>query len=330
MKTFLRVSSRKSFNGQFSALIILLILIIVFFLLIDVFNINNYSGKWLFLTQSNIISNLLNQISVNAVIAFGMTLVILIRGIDLSVGSMVALVGVVISILYVDFKLPLFLCYLIAIIFNGICGAANGILYAKFRLPPFIVTLATMSIFRGLAFVLVGGQAKFISESEFSLIGNSYIGIIPVSVFIMLVAFLFFHIFLIYTKIGREIYLTGGNEEAAIFSGINVNKVKVIVFSLSGIASAISGILLSSRLGSGSPNVGVQYELDAIAATVIGGTSFNGGIGTIIGALVGATILGVINNGMNLLGITPYFQFVAKGLIILGAVVISGWGASNE
>ena len=308
-------------KGQLSTLIIFLSLVLIMYLLTDVFHVNNDSGKSLFLTESNI-KNVLNQVSINAVIAFGMTLVILLNGIDLSVGSIVAVAGVLASIFFKTFHMPLAVSYILVLFFGALIGGANGILVTRFKLPPFIVTLATMIVFRGLAFIISDGKAMFIPEPEFKIIGNSFIGVFPISVIVMLVCFFSVHFMLSRTTLGRQMYLTGGNEESALFSGVNIKRVRLIAYSLIGLLSSVSGILLASRLGSGSPNVGVQYELDAIAAVVIGGTSFSGGIGTIVGTLIGALILGIISNGMNMLGITPYMQFVVKGLVILGAVIL--------
>ncbi len=291
------------------------------FFLTDVLQLNNSSGKRLFLTESNI-RNILNQVSINAIIAFGMTIVILLNGIDLSVGSMVAVSGVLTSIFFKILHIPLPLSYLFVLASGFLIGSSNGFLVTRFKLPPFIVTLATMIIFRGFSFILSNGNSIFIYEPSFKVIGNSFISIFPIPILIMFLCFILIHIMLSSTILGRKIYLTGGNSESACFSGVNINKVRLIGYALTGILSSLSGILLASRLGSGSPNVGVQYELDAIAAVVIGGTSFRGGIGTVVGSLMGALILGVISNGMNMLGITPYMQFVVKGLVILGAVIL--------
>lgn len=308
-------------KGQGSTFLIFIVLVLFMYLLTDVLHINNEGSKRLFLTESNI-KNILNQVSINAVIAFGMTLVILVNGIDLSVGSMVAVAGVLTSIFFKTIGLPLIFAYILVLFFGGIIGGVNGVLVSRYKLPPFIVTLATMIVFRGLAFIFSNGKAMFIPEPEFKVIGNAFIGIFPISVVVMLVCFLFIHVLLSRTILGRQMYLTGGNEESALFSGVNIKKIRIIAYSLVGFLSAVSGILLASRLGSGSPNVGVQYELNAIAAVVIGGTSFSGGIGTITGTLFGALILGIISNGMNMLGITPYMQYVVKGAVIIGAVIL--------
>ena len=305
-----------------STLFIFIGLCAVIFILTDLLKIGNNGDGWIFLEPGNI-RNILNQISINAIIAFGMTLVILVNGIDLSVGSMVAVAGVALAVFFIQLEIPLLVSYLLVLITGGLVGFSNGIIITRIKLPPFIVTLASYQIFRGLAFLLVDGQAKFTSDESFKVIGNRFLfGFMPISILVMLVIFVLYHLFLSRTAPGRRFYLAGGNEEAATFAGIRVNRVKVTAYTLVGVSAAVSGILLASRLGSGSPNVGVGYELDAIAAAVVGGTSFTGGVGTITGTLIGALILGVISNGLNLLGISPFFQQIVRGLIILGAVIL--------
>jgi len=308
--------------SQASTLLIFLGLSAVIFILTDLLKIGNSRDEWIFLEPGNI-RNILNQISINAIIAFGMTLVILVNGIDLSVGSMVAVAGVTLGVFFIQFEIPLLVSYLLVVIIGGAVGFSNGIMVTKIKLPPFIVTLASFQIFRGLAFILVDGQAKFTTDESFKIIGNRFLfGFMPISILVMLAIFVFYYLLLSRTSLGRQFYFTGGNEEAARFSGIRIDRVRISAYTLIGISAAVSGILLASRLGSGSPNVGVGYELDAIAAAVVGGTSFTGGVGTITGTLIGALILGVISNGLNLLGISPFFQQIVRGLIILGAVIL--------
>lgn len=318
-KIWKRLSGRMS---QASTLLIFLGLSTIIFILTDLLKIGNNSEEWIFLELGNI-RNILNQISINAIIAFGMTLVILVNGIDLSVGSMVAVAGVALGVFFIQFEIPLLVSYLLVIIIGGLVGFSNGIMVTKIKLPPFIVTLASFQIFRGLAFILVDGQAKFTVDESFKIIGNRFLfGFMPISILVMLAIFIFYYLLLSRTSLGRQFYFTGGNEEAARFSGIRIDRVRISAYTLIGISAAVSGILLASRLGSGSPNVGVGYELDAIAAAVVGGTSFAGGVGTITGTLIGALILGVISNGLNLLGISPFFQQIVRGLIILSAVIL--------
>lgn len=305
-----------------STIMVFLLLVFFIFFLTDILKIGNEGDSWIFLNTSNI-RNILNQISINAIIAFGMTLVILVNGIDLSVGSMVAVAGVVLAVFFIDLNVPLVISYLIVIITGTIVGSVNGLLVTKVKMPAFIVTLGSMQIFRGLAFIFAGGQAKFTPDPAFKVVGNTFLfNVLPISILIMLICFVFFHIFLTKTKYGRCFYFTGQNDSAAFLTGVNIDKVRITAYALVGAASGISGILLASRLGSGSPNVGVMYELDAIAAVVVGGTSFTGGVGTITGTLVGAMILGVISNGLNLLGVSPFAQQLVRGAIILLAVIL--------
>ncbi len=309
-------------NKQMGTILILLGLLVVVILLIDVLKIGNIEGRWVFLEINNI-RNVLNQVAINAIIAFGMTFVILVNGIDLSVGSVVALSGVILGIVFIDLKVPLLISYLIVIVIGSITGLVNGLLVTKIKLPPFIVTLGSYQIYRGLAFLLVNGQAKFTAEESFKVVGNHFLfNAIPISILVMLFFFLVFYFFLAKTTHGKKFYLVGQNELAAMHSGVKVDTTRIIAYVSIGLASSVGGILLASRLGSGSPNVGVGYELDAIAAVVVGGTSFSGGIGTIQGTIIGVLILGIINNSLNLLGISPFYQQVARGLIILLAVVI--------
>lgn len=302
---------------------ILVFLAALVFVLTDILQFRNESGEWIFLTRGNI-ANILNQISINAIIAFGMTLVILTKGIDLSAGSLVAAGGVFLSILFVDAKLPLGVCYALTLLAGAAAGAVNGTLVAFLRLPPFIATLGSMIMFRGVAFLLVDGRAKFISNPVFKVVGNGFVwGIVPVAVVIMLCFFLIFHFISRMTVFGRMFYFLGGNEAAAALVGINAKIMRLAIFAIMGFMSVAGGILLASRLGSGSPNIGAGYEMDAIAAVVVGGTSFLGGKGSVAGTLLGAIVIGIIANGMNLMGISPYFQYLAKGVIILAAVILS-------
>lgn len=310
---------------------VLLFLCLLVWALTDLMGVGHSGTKWVFLTRRNI-SNVLNQVSINAVIAFGMTLVILTKGIDLSVGSVVAFTGVLLSVLFVDYKLPLGVCYLLTVIAGGLTGLFNGALVAYFRLPPFIATLGSLTIFRGIAFLLVDGRAKFISDKSFRVVGQGFLNVggipVPWAVVIMLGFFLIFHFLMTMTTFGRKVYFLGGNERAANLVGINARWMRLAIFSIMGVMTGVGGIMVASRLGSGSPNIGAGYEMDAIAAAVVGGTSFLGGKGTIIGTLLGAVTIGIIANGMNLMGISPYFQYLAKGVIILLAVILSSDYAS--
>lgn len=323
--------------GVNKLLYVLIILSLLVWILADLTGVGNSGGKWIFLTRRNI-SNVLNQVSINAVIAFGMTLVILTRGIDLSVGSVVAATGVFLSVLFIDFGMPLWLCYILTLAGGALTGVFNGALVAFFRLPPFIATLGSLTIFRGIAFLLVDGRAKFISDKSFMTVGRGFLNIgplpVPWSVLIMLVCFIVFQAIMSQTTFGRKVYFLGGNDQAAKLVGIDSRLMTLAIFGIMGLMTGLGGIMVASRLGSGSPNIGTGYEMDAIAAVVVGGTSFLGGKGSITGTLLGAVTIGIIANGMNLMGISPYFQYLAKGVIILLAVILSAdfsaFGASRK
>lgn len=289
-------------------------IVIALIILCTVFTIANSR----FLSLANFM-NIFQQVAVVAIAAFGMTWVILLGEIDLSVGSIIAVAGMVgAQSLALGTGFPAAL--LITIIAGAILGAVNGLLTARLLLPSFIVTVATMSIYRGLVSLPTGGAPLMISDPNWQAIGaNHFLGV-PLIIWILLVLFLSNHIALSMTVFGRETYLTGGNREAALYSGIRVNRIKIIIFTLSGVMSAIAGILLSSRLYSAQTNAGLSYELDAIAAAVLGGTSLSGGVGTMPGTLIGALIIGVLNNGMNMLSVPYFYQLIVKGVVIIIAV----------
>lgn len=275
-----------------------------------------------FLTLDNILT-VLRQVSINALIAFGMTFVILTGGIDLSVGSILALAGSLTAGMLASGMDPI-LAIIIGMLAGAVMGAFNGLVITKGKVAPFIATLATMTIFRGLTLVYSDGRPiTGLSDSmTFKMIGQGYIFGIPVPVITMLIAYGILFFILKKTVFGRQVYSIGGNEEASILSGISADKVKVWVYSLTGLLSALAGIILTSRLNSAQPTVGVAYELDAIAAVVLGGTSLSGGRGWIFGTLIGALIIGVLNNGLNLLDVSSFFQQVVKGSVILLAVLL--------
>ena len=296
-------------------------LVVLLFLLVDVFKVNNYTGEFVFLSPGNLL-NVLNQASLYAIIGFGMTLVIIIAGIDLSVGSLIALSGVLVSMFQINVGLPLWLCIFIALVAGVLVGSFHGFLIEQFSIPAFVVTLGGMIFYRGLALVLVDGNPVFNDNSAFLFIGNGSILGIPFPIFILVVVFAGFHYLLKYTQFGRFVYAVGGNEEAARLSGISIYRVKIIVHALCSLSAMVSGIILASRLGSGQPLAGNTWELYVITAVIIGGTSLSGGIGSIPWTLAGAVIFGLINNGMNLLDIVPYYQWVIRGAVILVAVAI--------
>ncbi|XRN90720.1 ABC transporter permease [Marinomonas gallaica] len=274
-----------------------------------------------FLTTNNL-SNVARQVSINAIIAVGMTCAILTGGIDLSVGAVMALSGTVAAGLMM-MGLPPELAILECLIVGGLFGAGNGAFVAYAKMPPIIVTLATMGIARGLALIYTGGYPISGLPKDFSFLGRGEFMGIQSPIIVMIIVYIIAFVILNKTPIGRYIYAIGGNEEATRLSGVRVKRYKMLVYTLSGVTAAIAGIVLTSRLMSGQPNMGVGFELDAIAAVVLGGTAIAGGRGAIIGTLIGAMMLGVLNNGLNLMGVSPYVQNVIKGGIILLAIYIS-------
>ncbi len=281
-----------------------------------------------FLTLTNIL-NVFRQVSINALIAFGMTFVILTGGIDLSVGATLALSGALTAGMMGAGFDPL-TAVIIGLGAGAVMGAVNGLLITKTNIAPFIATLATMTIYRGLALVYTDGRPITGFSSEFfTMIGGGYVFGVPVPVIIMLVLFAVLYFILRKTTFGRNVYAIGGNEEASRLSGIKTGRFKIYVYTLTGLLSALAGIILTSRLNSAQANAGTGYELDAIAAVVLGGTSLSGGRGWIVGTLVGALIIGVLNNGLNLMGVSSFYQQVVKGLVILLAVLLDRKKASS-
>src|SRR5690606_37793499 len=258
--------------------------------------------------------NLLRQISINGLIAFGMTFVILTGGIDLSVGSTLALTSALAAGMMVAGVDPI-LTIFIAVLIGAILGAVNGLFIAKGKMAPFIVTLATMTIYRGLTLLYTEGKpiTGFGDSYAFQLFGKGYFLGIPVPAVTMIIVFVVLWFMLHKMSFGPKTYAIGGNEKAALISGIRVDRVKVMIYSISGMMAALAGMILTSRLGSAQPTAGQTYEMDAIAAVVIGGTSLAGGKGRIAGTFIGVLIIGILNNGMNLLGISAFYQQVVKG-----------------
>ncbi|MBI4050920.1 MAG: ABC transporter permease [Elusimicrobia bacterium] len=274
-----------------------------------------------FLTADNLI-NVVRQTAVNTLLATGMTLVILSGGIDLSVGSILALSSCT-AALCLKAGWGTFAGIGVGIGIGGICGAANGILISYLRIPPFIATLGMMSIARGLALVLTQGYPVFGFSESFTFLGaGSLGGFLPMPILIMLSVVLVFHFILQYTRLGRYIYMIGGNEEAAALSGIPVRFHKFWIYTLCGGSAGLASLVFAARLNSAQPNAGIGYELDAIAAVVIGGTSLLGGEGNLWGTVMGAILMGVLRNGLNLLNVSSFWQLVVIGWVIILAVYL--------
>ena len=273
-----------------------------------------------FLTLSNLL-NVAEQTSINATVAVGMTFVILSAGIDLSVGSIVALSGVVLG-MALQAGYPLVLALPAALVAGFACGVTNGTLVSWGRLPPFIVTLGTMSIARGAALLATEGRPISGFDPSFRSLATGRIGFIPAPVIAMAIVYAIAHLLLTRTTFGRYVYAIGGNEEATRLSGVAVRFHKTMIYGVSGLTSAVAAVVLTARLNSAQPIAGIMYELDAIAATVIGGTSLMGGEGTLGGTLVGALIMGVLRNGLNLLGVSSFLQQIVIGGVIVVAVLL--------
>ncbi|ALC83134.1 ribose ABC transporter permease [Bacillus gobiensis] len=281
-----------------------------------------------FLEVSNLL-NVLKQVSIIAILAAGMTIVILTGGIDLSVGSTVALTGVV-SVMASAAGVNTFLAMLIGIGTGYIVGLINGFLTAKAKLPAFIVTLGSFTYVRGLAYVISGGYPIALQAAGFKFVGAGYIFGIPVPIYIMLIVYVIMFLVLKYTMFGRHIYAIGGNQEAARLTGIKVERSLINVYSISGLLAGLGGVVLAGRLYSGQPTAGQMYELDAIAAVILGGTSLTGGVGKIQGTIIGVLIMGVISNGLTLMDVNYYWQLVVKGGVIITAVLIDRLRARNS
>lgn len=313
MKLKLNKHKLKEIISKNKPLIVLLILCLAMAMLNDRF------WSW-----GNIVT-VLRQTSINAVIATGMTFAILIGGIDLSVGSVLAICGAIAATL-ITTGMDTVLVVLITLMLGLSIGLVNGLLISKGRLQPFIATLGTMTLLRGITLVYTQGKpisaTGAASSHSFSNIGTGYLFGIPIPVFIMLVVFIIAYYILKHLRIGRYIYALGSNEEATMYSGIKTDNVKFFVYGAAGLLAALGGIIITSRLGSAQPTAGMGYELDAIAAVVLGGTSMAGGVGTIYGTAIGALIIGLLNNALNLLQVPSYFQDVAKGVVILIAVLM--------
>ena len=275
----------------------------------------------IFLTHKNIF-NVLRQNSTNLYLACGMIMVIILGGIDLSVGSIIALSGCIAAGCVSRYELPQVVAIIAGLLIGVLVGAFNGMVISLTTIPPFIVTLATMNVAKGLAYVYTGGSPVRVVTKEWQFIGAGYIGIFPTPVVILLVVLIITTIIMNKTKLGRHIYAVGGNPLAATFSGISTAKVKFIVHTYSGLMAGLAGVVLASRMYSGQPTAGDGAEMDAIAAVVVGGTSMSGGSGKIGGMIIGGLIIGVLNNGLNLLNVNSFWQYVVKGIVILLAVLL--------
>ncbi|HJD46246.1 MAG TPA: ABC transporter permease [Candidatus Mediterraneibacter norfolkensis] len=292
------------------------IMVIAFVLIVLIFSV--LSDR--FLTLDNFF-NVLRQVSTNGIIAMGMTLVIIAGGIDLSVGSVFAFAGTLCCGL-IEGGMHFSLAILIALAASAVFGVINGVLIAKVNMPPFIVTLATMQMIRGAAYIYSHGSPIRAIDNSFNMLGNGYVSVVPVPVIIFFIVTLIAYLILHRSKLGMYIYAVGGNKNCAVFSGIKTKQVEIKVYVICALCAAMSGIIMASRMYSGQPTSGDGIEMDAIAATVLGGASFSGGAGKISGTVLGILIIGVMTNGLNILNVDSYYQYVLKGLIILFAIYV--------
>lgn len=315
-----RAQSSTSKNVNIKELLVKYKSLLGLVLLIAVVSILNPS----FLSPKNIM-NILRQTSVNAVIAAGMTFVILTGGIDLSVGSILGISGAVCASILVSGQ-NVVIAVLAALVVGAVVGFLNGFIISKGKLQPFIATLATMTVLKGLTLVYTNGNPITLGSNElamsFGKIGGGTILGIPTPAMIMILVFMVCYYILHNTKMGRYTYALGSNEEATKLSGLNTDKIKIWVYTISGILASIAGIIITSRLYSAQPTAGSGYELDAIAAVVLGGTSLNGGKGKITGTIIGALIIGVLSNALNILDVSSYYKTMVKGAVILLAVLL--------
>ncbi|WP_231877081.1 ribose ABC transporter permease [Oleiphilus sp. HI0067] len=307
-----KIFSKEWLIEQKSLIALLLLIVVVSFLNPNFFTVDN-------------LLNILRQTSVNAIIAVGMTFVILTAGIDLSVGSVLALCGAICASM-IGLEVPVMIAVPASLLAGALLGAISGVIVSKGRVQAFIATLVTMTLLRGVTLVYTDGRpisTGFTDTADsFAWFGTGYAFGIPVPVWIMVVVFGAGWYVLNHTRFGRYVYALGGNEAATRLSGINIDRIKIGVYAICGFLAALAGIIVTSRLSSAQPTAGMGYELDAIAAVVLGGTSLMGGKGRIIGTLIGALIIGFLNNALNLLDVSSYYQMIAKAVVILLAVLV--------
>ena len=299
----------RSFMGKYGVSLIMVVMIIA---------IAIYNPR--FLSGSNLI-NVITQISINGMMAFGMCLCITIGGIDLTVGAQLALVGVIMGQTITNHGWPVVAGILVGVAVATLFGFINGFFIAKFNMFPFVVTLSMQLVIRGAAQVISGGKAITFGQSVKNLYYGKFLGI-AFPIWALLVVFVLMYIMFHWTKLGRYILAVGGNANAAVASGVNEVRIRIIVHTISGFLAGVAAVIMAAKTGSGQSNLGVGYETDAVAASVIGGTSFAGGIATMPGVLIGIFIIGFIYNGINMIGIDANWQSIIRGLIIIGTVML--------
>ena len=282
-----------------------------------------------FMTSRNIL-NICRQVSMIGICSVGMTMVLLTGGIDISVGSIIALSGVVAAKLIAENMWPIFPAMVVGVIIGVICGVISGVMVAKFDVPALIATLAMQSIARGIAFILTQGIPVYGLPEEIRVLGQGYFLNIPIPVYIMVLMFFIGWWLLEQTTFGRHVYAIGGNEEVARLSGINVMMRKLQIYAFSGFFAGLSGIIMLSRVNSGQPNTSEGFEMDVITAAVLGGVSVAGGQGKIVNVIAGVLIMGMLGNGMTLMNLDEYWQWVTRGAVLLFAVAFDNWSRKRQ
>ncbi|MDR1524673.1 MAG: ABC transporter permease [Tannerella sp.] len=307
---FKNIGSNKFLKTHFSLLAVLFVLIVI--LTITCPNFGKVAN----------FAIIVRQLSLNVLVAMGMTVVLIGGGIDLSVGGVFAAAGIIAGLLMTKLGIPIWLLFVIAMAVGSIFGLANGVLASFTNIPPFIITLGMSYVASGTAYVFGEGRSVSVIIKPFNNLGNGNVGIIPIPVFFMVTIAVILGVILSKTRLGRGIYATGSNVTAALYSGINIRKTRLFVYAVCGMLGAISATLNTAKVFVAQPDAGAGSEIDAIAAVVIGGTSFEGGKGTIFGTILGTLLITVIGNGMNQLGITYFWQKIVKGIIIVLAVLV--------
>lgn len=304
----------KIFTGNIVIFLVLIILCLFF----------SVMNPKAFLTMDNFFV-VMRQVSMLGITAVGMTLVMIVGGFDLSVGTLQGLVGAAVGSFMVTYGLPIWVSIILTIIVGILIGTINGLIVTRLKVNPFITTLSTMTIIKGVAFAYTGAYPVYGFDESFKMLGQGYLfGIIPIPVVIMFIVFGIGMFILNKTYIGRNLYAVGGNEEATRLSGINVKNAKLISFIICSAFASLAGIILASRLNSGQPAAGSGFEFDVITACVLGGISLDGGEGKLTGVLFGVLIIGVLGNGMIILSIDEYYQWIIKGLVMIAAVAMDG------
>lgn len=301
-------SSLKRMKNEITMFMVLVALIVLFSLSTDKF-----------LSGTNLI-NVVRQIAMIGITSIGMTYIILTAGMDLSAGSVLAVSGIIAGVAMVNFGISPAIAILLGLLSGVIIGLINGLVIAYLKIPPFVTTLGSMQIFKGVAFIITGGMPIFGFPKSFGAIGKGYLSFIPIPVIIMIVLMVAGWVVLKKTKYGRHLYAIGGNMEAARLSGVKVNKQIILTYVLGGLFAAIAGIIMAARVDAGQPNVGLDFGLDVITAVVLGGVSIMGGEGKLTGVIIGVLIMGVLDNGLIMMNVYEYYQYVIKGLVLLLAV----------